>query len=91
MFVINPENSGAEVVYVLLVMDIILAVSWAWFMVGENVVWESCVRYDMAVLRRKEVGLKQLSYGTGLEWILVILKSLEAVNKAVSAALSVMQ
>ena len=91
MFVINPENFGAEVVYVLLVMDIILAVSWAWCMVEENVVWESCVRYDMAVLRRKEVGLKQLSYGTGLEWVLVILKSLEAVNKAVSAALSVMQ
>ena len=91
MFVINPENFGAEVVYVLLVMDIILAVSWAWCMVEENVVWESGVRYDMAVLRRKEVGLKQLSYGTGLEWVLVILKSLEAVNKAVYAALSVMQ
>ena len=88
---INPENFGAEVVYVLLVMDIILAVSWAWCMVGENVVWESCVRYDMAVLRRKKVGLKQLSYGIGLEWVLVILKSLVAVNKAVSAALSVMQ
>ena len=44
-----------------------------------------------AVLRRNKAGLKQLSYGSGLEWALAILNLLEVGSKAVSPLLSLVQ
>ena len=44
-----------------------------------------------AVLRRNKAGLKHLSYGSGLEWALAILNSLEVGSMAVSPVLSLVQ